>query len=122
VKAGVSAVAAVGRHDVRGVAGQEDAPLLEAVGNIGHRLPAHDVLDGDVDVVGTQACVYEVDAALLVEVPDVRDRILRVARRVHHEKAGVVRLLDAEEARKDVVHDQDHAQVAPAQDRLDVCA
>ncbi len=41
VNAGVSAVTAIRRHDVRGVARQEDAPLLEAVGNVGHRLPAH---------------------------------------------------------------------------------
>ena len=62
----------------------------------------------------------QLDTALLVEVPDIGDRVLRVAHRVNHEEARAVRLLDPEEARKGVVHDQDDAQVALAQQRLDI--
>ena len=47
------------------------APVREALGDVGPRLPAHDVLDRDVDVGDAEAGADELDAARLVEVPDV---------------------------------------------------
>jgi hypothetical protein len=55
VDADLAAVAAVGRHDVGGAARQEDASDLEALGDVGHRLSSHDVLDLDRDLVGPGA-------------------------------------------------------------------
>ena len=64
VDAGIAAEAAVRRHQMRGVAGQEDAAVLEMARHVGGRAPARDAVDLDRQVGNAGAGAHELDQPL----------------------------------------------------------
>ena len=95
----VAAEAAGRRHVVRGVADDEDTPVLQRRRPLGTGVPALDVLDLDRDLRISERLAHVLDAALLRGVrPQVgRAHAVLVDRRVDDEEAGVPCLREAEE-------------------------
>ncbi len=129
--AGVAAEAAVGRHRVGGVPGQEDPPLAVALGAVGDGTPGRDVLDGHRDLRDADGGAQQLERTRLVDGlrdvgprrrgvggDDLRPR--RVADQVDDEKASVPRPVQAEEAAQHWVGDVVDALVAPRQQRAEV--
>ena len=109
---------------MRRVAGQEDPALLEPLGPLGARVPLLHVLDLDRQVRRTERLAHVLDAALVAHVrPDVTVAgSVGVGRGVDDEEAGVAGEREAEEPLQRRPEHVDHAQVAIADERLDVGA
>src|SRR4029077_15696442 len=100
VHAAITAEAAGRWHDVGRVAGQEDAPLLEALGPVRHRAPTLHVLDLDRQDRRAAGAANVLDAALRAHVlarARAAEPVL-VDRRVDDEEARVAGERKAEEA------------------------
>jgi hypothetical protein len=124
VHAAITAEAAGRRHDVGRVARQEHASLPKALGPVRHRAPALHALDLDGQVRCAEGAANVLDAALLAHVL-ARARAAEpglVDRRVDDQEARVAREREAEEALQARVEHVDHAEVAVAEQRVDVGA
>ena len=112
------------RHVVGGVAGEEDPPVPEPLGPVGARVPLLHVLDLDVQVRRAERLAHVPGDALVAHVrPDVSAlAAVGVGDRVDDEEARVPGQREAEEALQRRPEHVDHAQVAVAEQRLDVGA
>jgi hypothetical protein len=109
----VAAETAVGRHEVCGVADDEDAPALELARHVGGCAPARHAIDLDVEVGHAGASAHQLDQPLLAGVGSGiggLNRInLRIADGVHHHEARLAILLQAKEPAEHRIVDVDDA-------------
>ena len=93
VNARVAAEAAIGGHQVSGVAGQEDAPVAKPARHVGGGTPARDAIDLHGQVGNAGAGANQLDQPLLADVGGGIGggaRIdLGIADRIHHQEAVV---------------------------------
>ncbi len=100
--AGIAAEAAIGRHQMGAVAGQEDPPLLQPLGDVGGAAPARAAFDLDLQLAIAGGGPHQLDQPRLGDVGRGIGPGHRigdgVADGVHHQKAPAGALLQAEEA------------------------
>jgi hypothetical protein len=105
VNAGIAAETTVRRHEMRGVADDEDPPILKPLRHGRRCAPARETVDSDLEIRHTDRGPHQLEQAGLAHV---RGRIGRGARI----KFEISNRIDAEEARRrGAIHSEKSAQL-----------